>query len=127
MITWGFAFALIKPIVNVAGPIMALMFTRIVAGVTLVAWIKVSKTKFSLPQRAFIVLLIIAGLLDALGFAAYNVGVSTQYVSIISPIAAAYPLVTILLAQFILREHITRNQKIGIAAILSGLVAITII
>jgi drug/metabolite transporter (DMT)-like permease len=89
MVTWGFAFALIKPIVEVTGPIMALLFTRVVADVVLVAWMKVSKTKFSFPPRAFIVLLLIAGLLDALGFAAYNIGVSTQYVSIISPIAAA--------------------------------------
>ncbi len=127
MIAWGFAFAFIKPIVDVSGPIIALMFVRVVANLTLLTWVKVTKTKVSFPSRALLIILIIAGLLDAFGFATYNLGIAAEYVSIVSPIAAAYPAVSILLACSFLKEKLAQNQKIGVAAILTGLALIALV
>jgi drug/metabolite transporter (DMT)-like permease len=127
MVTWGFAFALVKPIVDAAGPVMALLMTRIVAGGSLLLWTKAAKTQLSLPAKSVLMFLVAAGLLDAFGFAAYNIGVATQYVSVVSPIAAAYPAVSILLARFLLKEHLATTQKIGVVAILTGLALVALI
>ena len=127
MAVWGLAFALIKPIVDFAGPIMALLLTRLIATSTLLLWIKATKIKIGRPHRALLVIMVIAGLLDVTGFATYNASITTEYVSIVSPIAAAYPAVTILLAHFLLRERLKKTQKIGVAAILAGLAIITIV
>jgi len=66
MVAWGFAFAFIKPIVDVAGPIIALMFSRLIAGSTLFLWVEATKTKILRPSRAILIILLITGLLDAL-------------------------------------------------------------
>lgn len=78
MVAWGFVFALIKPIVEATGPAMALLLTRVVAGPSLLLWVKATKTSFSFPSCALFIIIAIAGLLDAFGFASYNTGVATD-------------------------------------------------
>jgi drug/metabolite transporter (DMT)-like permease len=78
--------------------------------------------KISFPSRALLIILIIAGLLDAFGFATYNSGIASEYVSIVSPMAAAYPAVTVLLGRFLLKEKLVQNQKLGVLIILVGLI-----
>lgn len=124
---WGVAFALIKPIVGIAGPVMALMFTRVVSFSSMFLWVKATKIQISIPTTFIFIFIVLSGLLDALGLASYNLGVSTEFVSIVSPVAAAYPAVSILLARFFLKEQLILNQKIGVAAILTGLALVAII
>jgi drug/metabolite transporter (DMT)-like permease len=124
MLTWGFAFALIKPVVTAEGPVVALLFSRIVGLGALFACIGLTKTKLAFPKGAILLFLVLAGLLDAVGFAGYNIGIDTQYIAIVAPIAAAYPAVTILLARFSLKEKIAKTQQIGVVAILAGLILI---
>jgi uncharacterized membrane protein len=45
----------------------------------------------------------------------------------VGPIAATAPAVTVLLAYFFLQEKVVTNQKIGIIAILIGLVLISLV
>ena len=68
----------------------------------------------------------LAGLLDLLGFVAFNFGISTAYLSIVGPVAATYPAVTVVLAYFFLKEKIVGNQKVGVIAILAGLALISL-
>ena len=126
MIAWGITYALIKPIVAAAGPIMALLLVRAVAISALFSWVGLTKTKISLPARLIFLFLIIAGLLDFLGFMTFNFSITTEFVSIVSPIAATYPAVTVMLAYIFLKERVTTNQKIGIAAILTGIALVSL-
>jgi drug/metabolite transporter (DMT)-like permease len=126
MIAWGITYALIKPIVAAAGPIMALLLFRAVAISTLFSWAGLTKTKISLPAKMIFLFLIIAGLLDFSGFLTFNFSITTQFVSIVGPIAATYPAVTVVLAYIFLNERVANNQKIGIAAILAGLALISL-
>jgi drug/metabolite transporter (DMT)-like permease len=127
MVAWGFAFALIKPVVDVAGPIMALLFVRFVAFISMFAWVGFTKTKIPFPAKLIFLFLVAAALLDAFGFASYNIGVSTEFVSIVSSIAAAYPAVTVLLARFFLKEKLVQTQQVGVGAILVGLALIALV
>lgn len=127
MITWGIAFALIKPLAFFAGPIVALLFMRSVMFLSLFSWAAIKKSRISFPTKAIFLFLAIAGLLDAVGFAAFNISVTTEFVSLVSPAVATYPAVTVILAYFFLKERVSFNQKIGIVAILAGLVLVALI
>jgi len=74
-----------------------------------------------------LLLIVSAGLLDFLGFITFNLSMATDYVAVVSPIAATAPAVTIALAYFILKEKAVTNQKIGIIAILTGLILISLV
>ena len=79
---------------------------------------KVSKNH--LPLLFFISLFVVfVGL-------AYNLGVTYNYADIVAPISSASPLVTIVLAVLLLKERLSLHQKIGVALVLIGLVALSI-
>lgn len=77
-------------------------------------------------QRIIWLPLITIGIFDIIAFFAFSFGVSIEYSSIVAPIAASSPLVTIILAQIFLKEKLLLNQIVGIIMTLSGLVLISI-
>jgi drug/metabolite transporter (DMT)-like permease len=126
MVAWGITYTLLRPIAIAFGPIISLLFLRIIATCILFSWIKITKTKISIPTRLIFLFIAAAGLLDLVGFLAFNTSISITFVSIVGPIAATAPAVTVLLAYFFLKEKIVSNQKIGVVAILIGLALISV-
>jgi len=126
MVAWGIAYTLLKPMAIAFGPIIALLFLRIAAITILFSWTKITKTKISTPTRLIFIFVALAGLLDLVGFLAFNFSISTAFLSIVGPVAATYPAVTIVLAYFFLKERILSNQKMGLIAILAGLALISL-
>jgi drug/metabolite transporter (DMT)-like permease len=126
MVAWGITYTLLRPIVLSFGPIIALLFLRITAIAILFSYTRISKTKISFPTRLIFIFIALAGLLDFLGFVAFNFGITTAFLSIVGPVAATYPAITIILAYFFLKERVVTNQKIGIVAILAGLALISL-
>ncbi|MGA3060057.1 MAG: DMT family transporter [Candidatus Bathyarchaeia archaeon] len=126
MISWGISYALLRPIVAAVGPIMALLFLKLIATATLFSWTGVTKTRISIPPKMIFLFIASAGILDFLAYTTFNLSLSTQLVSIVSPIAATAPAVTVVLAYVFLKERIVSNQKLGIIAILAGLVLISL-
>jgi len=126
MIAWGISYALLKPITSTVGPVIALFLLKILAVTTLFSWIGVTKTKVSFPAKMIFLLLSVAGLLDFVAYLAFNFSLNTQYVSVASAIVATAPAITIALAYIFLKERVVRNQKLGIIAILVGLILISL-
>ena len=126
MIAWGISYALLRPIVSVVGPFMALLLLKLLAMATLFSWTGVTKTKIAFPTKMVFLFIATAGILDFLGYTTFNLSLTTQLVSIVGPIAATAPAVTIVLAYFFLKERVVSNQKLGIIAILAGLVLISL-
>jgi drug/metabolite transporter (DMT)-like permease len=127
MIGWGITFALAKPLVDMTGPAMTLLFMRGGSFLFVFSWTRIVGTRLTIPERSITLFLIVSGLLDTLGFLAYNLGVTTAFVSIVSPIAATFPAVTIVLAYIFLKERVVNSQKVGIVAILAGLILISLV
>jgi len=127
MVAWGITLTLNKPLVSMAGPIMALLLMRGGSFLFSSLWGKIKGIDFKFSNKLVLLFLIISGLLDTAGSLAYNFGITTEYVSIVSPVAATYPAVTILLAYIFLKEKVANNQKVGIVAILIGLAIISLI
>jgi drug/metabolite transporter (DMT)-like permease len=65
---------------------------------------------------------IAVGVFDSLAFLAFSFGVLQVPLSIISPIANSFPVMTIILALIFLREFPAKNQWFGILAILIGVI-----
>jgi drug/metabolite transporter (DMT)-like permease len=126
MIAWGISYALLKPITSAIGPVMALLFLKLIAMSSLLSWIGVTRYRIAIPKNMTFMLLAVAGLLDFFAFLTFNYSLDTQYVSIVSAIVATAPAITIGLAYVFLKERIVNNQKLGILAILVGLVLVSL-
>ncbi|MBI5060886.1 MAG: DMT family transporter [Candidatus Aenigmarchaeota archaeon] len=124
---WGVAFPLMKINMNVVGPIFTLLIVRFFSIIFLSAYAAAKRDR---PKNYDINVwkyLIVIGLIDAAAFLAYYIGVSMDYLSIISPISTCYPAVTVVLAYVFLKERIQNSQKIGIFLILAGLILISLV
>jgi len=71
--------------------------------------------------------LALLGLIDVSAFFAWYLGLRVGLVSIVTPIATSSPAVTVVLAHLFLKERVRSHQRIGIIAIISGIVFLSAI
>jgi uncharacterized membrane protein len=71
--------------------------------------------------------LVMLGLTDVSAFFAWYLGLRVGLVSIVTPIATSSPAVTVVLAHLFLKERVRSHQRIGIIAIISGIVFLSAI
>lgn len=128
-VTWGTTYTLLKIVVDGAGPVMGALVTRVIMMLFSIVLFGRGALgdKSKLPGRTILLFLVAAGFLDMIGLMSYNMGITTQLVSIVSPISAIYSAVTVVLAYIFLKERIANNQKAGIVSILAGLLLISIV
>lgn len=127
MLGWGISlFLLIFPSKELGWFLPTIVFRLLIIGFLLV-YIRFSKISiFPKSQKLPLRLLIFAGLFDIVAFFSYSLGVSQGYGSIVAPVSSASTLVTIFLGVVFLREKIDLRKFIGISAIVSGLVLISV-
>ena len=122
MMVFGVAFTLWKPMVEDVGPFLAVVSVRLLSTVFLGTYLT-ARRSVRLPFGKRVAVLVIgAGVLDSLGFVTFNLGIERNPVSLVIPISAAYPAVTMALAWILLRERLARIQMVGIAAVLGGVI-----
>ena len=85
----------------------------------IVVAVALTRTQVGVP-RADLLVVALVGIGDTLGNALFAAASQYGLVSVTSVLASLYPIVTIVLAQFVLREHVARSQQIGIGATLAG-------
>ena len=112
-VLWGVWAFLPKIATQYINPSSVIVFE--VIGTLIVGLIALLSMDFKLQtQPQGILLAIIIGALGLGGSFAYVYAVSKGQVGIVSIVTALYPLLTILLAYFVLHEPITIKQGIGI-------------
>ena len=125
MLAWGVYFVLIGILVPKLGWFLPIFFIKAVAVFYLLVYSGVTRRNIAFPKNvAFFVISI--GFLETIAFLSYGMGVTSEYTAIVAPIGAAFPMITILLARIFLKETLEINQKIGIIAVLAGLVLLSI-
>ena len=75
--------------------------------------------------RPIVLLVVVAGLIDAVGELTFAVSTTYGFLSIVSVIASLYPAFMVLFAALFLHERIARHQAIGVGAALLGIALIS--
>ncbi len=101
-----------------------LAMARLTSVVFLVIVVLLIRRQGVLPKRTVAPLVILAGVLDALGNAFFVLATHAGRLDIAAVLSSLYPAATVLLAAIVLRERVNRIQALGI---LFALVAIPLI
>jgi drug/metabolite transporter (DMT)-like permease len=97
----------------------ALFGARIGSLTLLCAGAAVSRSPVRLPLAALAGVGLI-GVLDTAANGLFAVATQHGYISVVGVLGSEYPVVTVLLAQVVLRERVTQPQAVGIALALAG-------
>jgi len=127
MLAWGISLFLMVPVSKALGWFLPVFALKLFGLLFLVIYTMFSKKSLKIDlQIPLLILLFLIGFLDIIAFFAYSFGVEREYASIVAPVAASFPLVTIILARIFLKEKIVFNQALGIAGVIAGLILISI-
>lgn len=91
----------------------------------IVIFMKTKITKEDMKQKNTLLLFIVNLVLYTGAWVAVNIGIVSEFISILTPVSSLYPAVTILLAVIFFKDRLVINQKIGIFVILSGIFLIS--
>ena len=128
MLGIGVAMALFDHATAAAGPMLAVLVVRAISAIPAFAFARVRRMPIRRPEsRSGWLLLTVIGVVDAAGYVGYNFGVASAPVSLVAPIAAAHPLVTIALAVAVNRERPRTTQWAGATLIVAATVALSVL
>jgi drug/metabolite transporter (DMT)-like permease len=123
MFGWGVLYTAIGIISRQLGWFWPILVVSVGSTIVLFVYALVSKTETSFPTKltGLMFWYIIIG---TAAFLFYSLGTSKGYVSLVGPISAAAPFVTVVLARVLVKERVDANQVVGIACIILGLVVL---
>ena len=128
MLGIGVAMALFDHATAAAGPMLAVLVVRALSAVPPYAFARARRQPIRLPQnRNGWILLVVIGMVDVAGYVGYNLGVASAPVSLVAPIAAAHPVVTIVLAVVINRERPRVTQWAGATLTVASTIALSVL
>ncbi|MBN2454017.1 DMT family transporter [Candidatus Woesearchaeota archaeon] len=125
MFSWGIMMVALKYLVELWG-IFLPTFSFAVSSALMILLYSGSFGKGLSFSRKYAYLLLLLTAFDALGFLSFNAGLLSGLLSIVAPVSASFPFVTVTLAAFFLRERLAGIQYAGIAGILTGLVLLSL-
>jgi drug/metabolite transporter (DMT)-like permease len=125
MLMWGIYFTFIKIPVSQVGWFWP-TYLSILSFPLVFLFAKFRKAKLPNPNYKnsllpFLLMLIIIGIAEF----SYNSAIGTGMAAVVAPIAGSYPVLLAILAYFIFKNPITRQQKIGIVVSLLGIVSLS--
>jgi len=77
------------------------------------------------PGRSFLPALVVIGFCDVGANMLFSLAATQGYLSVVSVLAALYPVVTVVLAAVLLHERVAPTQRLGVAGALAGAAMIT--
>jgi len=127
MLCWGISLFMLASLTKTMGWFLPAISFRFFLLIFLATYMVLAKKEFVEKKVNFpLLVLILIGVFDIVGFFTYSLGTAGSYASIVAPIGSAYVLVTIILARIFFKEKIKANQAVGILGILVGLVLISL-
>ncbi len=121
MVGWGAFYLMIGFLSRQLGWLWAVVLISVGSAAVAFVYSLIGRTELSFPVRqARPMFWYIA--MGTVAFLAFSIGTGVGYITLVSPIAAASPFITVILANVILKEKLDENQIIGISCVLMGLV-----
>jgi uncharacterized membrane protein len=96
------------------------------ASVTLIGCILAARRQMALPPRHQLFIIALAGTLDVAGNGFFALASKLGRLDMAAVLASMYPVTTVLLARYFLKERLRRPQRIGLVAACTALVLIVI-
>ncbi len=125
-IAFGFLFWLLGVrIVPATGATQTVWLIRLTSSALTAALILVARQPIKPPTGRVSFWILGMGLTDTGAFVMNNLGMRIEQVAVVSVLASLYGAVTVGLAAIFLREHVSRWQWLGIAAIFAGIFLIS--
>lgn len=127
MLGWGLGFVLLNQAIKISGWLIPNLILFIVVSISMWIFLMVKRINL-LPSKnsGFWIKALVAGILWSLAYISYSVGIESYSTSIIAPLGAAFPAVTIALATIFLKEKVNFGQMIGIASIMGGVILLSL-
>lgn len=108
------------------GPILwPMVASRTASVLILLVYILITRTSFRIDDMSALPVIALNGVLDLAGNGFFILAAQAGRLDVASVLSSLYPGSTVLLAWIFLRERLTRNQWIGIAAALIAIVLMT--
>ena len=126
MVTWGLAQGLVKKYIGEVPPARFCLFYSVANGaVGLTFWLtQDAPPVLAVEGRAFAAIGLIAYILDGLAWIFYYQSIVYGPISIVGTLSAAYPALTVVLARVFLEELLRPAQYLGVAAVITGCLAL---
>jgi drug/metabolite transporter (DMT)-like permease len=107
------------------GAIQTVWMIRLTSTLLTAVAILIAKQRMYLPRGEVRWMVLSMGALDTSAFVVANLGMKMEQVAVITVLSSLYGAVTVGLAAFFLREHVSRWQWMGIATIFVGIFLIS--
>ncbi len=124
VVFWGVNWVILGYMISQYSWFIPIFMLRLFSVIFLFAYAPLSKKSIEIPRNMTIILIAV---FDVIAFSAWGIGVTSEFVSVVSPVAAAFPLVAVLLGRVFLKEELAKNQIAGVLLIISGIVALAAI
>jgi len=126
MTFWGVNFVIIGFLISQFNWFVPILFLRFFTVLLLFGSTGAKKEHITFHTKKVVPWLMLIGLFDVMAFVGFGLGVNSEYVSIVSPVAASFPLITVIMARVFLKEKLDLNQIIGFVGILIGLLILSV-
>jgi uncharacterized membrane protein len=126
LIFWGISFILIGDMTLKIGWLTTNLLMTFSSLVFLTILTLYKERNLLVANSSAYKLAALIGIFSTMGYVGYSLGVNSVYASIVAPVVAAAPTVTVVLALIFLKEKLVREQKIGIFLLVLGLVSLAV-
>lgn len=125
-ITWGLFFFILKIPGEIFGAITITLAVRLFTGIFSIPMVFIRKVQLLDTKLAVLLFICLLAVLDTTGFLAYNFAVLNAPVSIVAPITAAVPAISVVLRIFVLKETMSARQALGVVSAVIGIILLAI-
>ncbi|MBW2971286.1 DMT family transporter [Candidatus Woesearchaeota archaeon] len=127
MVLWGIHVVFLDQIILHYDWYFSLLYVRLFMAVFLFAYSALSRNSLKISGNFRIAhIFLLVGFLEFAAFVFFGWGISLDLTSIVAPVAAAAPAITVGLAKIINKERLEFNQDTGVLLILIGLVVLAL-
>jgi drug/metabolite transporter (DMT)-like permease len=125
MICWGIFFTLIKLLIIKVGWFWPIYIPFFLFPIYHLSTMNKVKTKIELRWSLLFIAILLSALMLRSGDMLYNISLSQSQSSLTAPIAGSYPILYSVLAFYVFKEKLSKQQIFGISCTLLGIIALS--